>query len=239
MPKAKGRDGVYYRKDRGGWWVSYMDATGQRVRKKVAAYTRQQATEALRRIKTKEEIAETLGVRPASEISTESLFERYKRHQKARIRSTTYARLGGILGTLKARLPLLARQIDKRTVAEYIETRSDGDEMKPGTVVKEISVLKHCLKLAVEWGELNTNPAAGARLPQLLPGKTRYLTPGELKAALESAPEWMRAPMAFAACTGVRRGEMLALRWMDVDFRNRRLYLRETKNGWKARACTQ
>lgn len=61
--------------------------------------------------------------------------------------------------------------------------------------------------------------------------RTRYLTPGELKAALESAPEWLRAPMAFAACTGVRRGEMLSLRWMDVDMANRRLYLRETKNG--------
>ncbi len=39
------------------------------------------------------------------------------------------------------------------------------------------------------------------------------------------------APMTFAACTGVRRGEMLSLRWMDVDMKNRRLYLRETKNG--------
>ena len=42
--------------------------------------------------------------------------------------------------------------------------------------------------------------------------------------------------MAFAACTGVRRGEMLALRWMDlrwmdVDMKYRRLHLRETKNG--------
>lgn len=117
------------------------------------------------------------------------------------------------------------------TVAEYIETRSGVDDIKPATVAKEISVLKHCLRLAVEWGELNQNPAAGARLPQLPPGRTRYLTPGELKAALESAPEWMRAPMAFAACTGVRRGELLSLRWMDVDLKNRRLYLRETKNG--------
>jgi integrase len=103
--------------------------------------------------------------------------------------------------------------------------------MKPGTVVKEISVLKHCLKLAVEWGDLNQNAAAGARLPKLPQGRTRYLTPGELKAALEAAPDWLRGPMAFAACTGVRRGEMLALRWMDVDVKNRRLYLRETKNG--------
>jgi integrase len=222
---------VYYRADRRGWWVSYIDATGERVRQKVVAHTRQQAMDALRRIKTKEETARVLGVRPASDITVEALLERYRRHQKARIRPTTYARLSGILETLKARLPVLARQIDKRTVAEYIETRSDEDEMKPGTVVKEISVLKHCLKLAVEWGELNQNPAAGARLPKLPPGRTRYLTPGELKAALEAAPDWLRAPMAFAACTGVRRGEMLALRWMDVDVKNRRLYLRETKNG--------
>jgi integrase len=229
MPRAKERDGVYYRKDRGIWSVSYIDAAGNRIREKVEAHTRQQAIDALRRIKTKEELARTLGVRPASEITLEALFERYKRHQKARIRSTTFARLDGILDTLKARLPELAKAITKRTVAEYIEARAV--DVKPGTVAKEMSVLKHCLKLAVEWGELNQNPAAGARLPKLPPGKTRYLTPGELKAALESAPEWLRAPMAFAACTGVRRGEMLSLRWMDVDVKNRRLYLRETKNG--------
>jgi len=231
MPKAKARDGVYYRADRRGWWVSYIDATGDRIRKKVVAHTRQQALDALRRIKTKEETAQALGVRPASDITVEALFERYKKHQKARIRSTTFERLGGILDTLKARLPELAKAITNRIVAEYIENRSGTDEMKPATVAKEISVLKHCLRLAVEWGELNQNPAAGARLPQLPQGRTRYLTPGELKAALESAPDWLRAPMAFAACTGVRRGEMLSLRWMDVDVKNRRLYLRETKNG--------
>jgi integrase len=231
MPKAKERDGVYYREDRKGWWVSYMDASGERVRKKVEAYTRQQAMEALRRIKTKEEIAETLGVRPASDITTEALFARYQRHQKARIRATSYERLGGIIEALKGRLPALARAITKRDVAGYIEARTAEDKMKPATVTKEIGVLKHCLRLAVEWGELNQNAAAGARLPQLPPGRTRYLTPAELKAALEIAPKWLRAPMAFAACTGVRRGEMLSLRWIDVDMDNKRLYLRETKNG--------
>jgi integrase len=180
-------------------------------------------------IRVQEEKARTLGIRPATEITTEALFERYKKHQKARIRSTTFERLGGILDTLKAHLPAQAKAITKRTVGEYIEARAET--VKPGTVAKEMSVLKHCLRLAVEWGELNQNPAAGARLPQLPQGKTRYLTPGELKAALESAPDWLRAPMAFAACTGVRRGEMLSLRWMDVDIKNRRLYLRETKNG--------
>ncbi len=85
--------------------------------------------------------------------------------------------------------------------------------------------------MAVEWELLHQNAAQGAKLPRLPEGRTRYLSPIELKAALEAAPEWMRAPMALAAFTGMRRGELLALRWLDVDLPNRRLYLRETKNG--------
>src|ERR1035437_6253882 len=41
---------------------------------------------------TKEERARDLGVRPASEITTAAMLDRYKRHQKARIRPTTYER---------------------------------------------------------------------------------------------------------------------------------------------------
>jgi integrase len=229
MPKAKQRDGVYYRKDRSAWAVSYIDASGNRKRRMVAVHTRQQAMDALSAIKTQEERARILGVRPASSVTLEALLERYTRHQKPRIRPTTFVRLAGILATLKAHLPEQAKSISKRTIAEYIETRSET--VKAATVAKEMSVLKHCLKLAVEWELLHTNPAAGARLPKLPAGRTKYLTPGELKAALEAAPVWLRGPMAFAACTGVRRGEMLSLRWMDVDMLSRRVYLRETKNG--------
>jgi integrase len=229
MPKAKERDGVYYRKDRSSWAVSYIDASGERQRRIVAAQTRTQAVNILSNIKTQEERARTLGVRPASEITTETLMERFSRHQKTRLRPTTFERLGGIIATLKAHLPQQAKAITKRTVADYIETRSE--RVSAGTVAKEVSTLKHCLRLAVEWGLLHENAASGARLPKVAAGRTRYLTPGELRAALESAPGWLRAPMAFAACTGVRRGELLSLRWMDVDMEHRRLYLRETKNG--------
>ena len=52
----------------------------------------------------------------------------------------------------------------------------------------------------------------------------------ELKAALETAPEWMRAPITLAAFTGMRRGELLGIRWTEVDAAGRRIYLRDTKN---------
>ena len=89
MSKASKWDGVYQRPDSPFWWCSFTDASGKRTRRKLAgAHTRTQATKMLGAIRVQEEKARTLGVRPASEITTEALFERYKRHQKARIRPT-------------------------------------------------------------------------------------------------------------------------------------------------------
>ena len=231
MPKAKERDGVYYRKDRGAWWVSYIDAAGRRQREAVAASTRPQAVAARAGLMLKAERERVLGVKEPSDIATTELLTRYKRYQKPRLRASTFERLDGILETLKSRLPERAKDISRRTVAEYISARSEADKVAPGTVQKEITVLKHALRLAVEWELLNSNPAQGAKLPKLPEARTRYLSPTELRASLEAAAEWMRAPIALAAFTGMRRGELLGLRWTDVDLDGRRIYLRETKNG--------
>ncbi len=229
MPRAKERDGVFQRKDRSGWFVSYIDASGKRRKEKVTAHTRTQALTALSGIKTREEKGRILGVRAASEITTADLLARYKRHQKTRLRSTTFERLQGILETLKAHLPASAKDITRKSVQDLISSR--GETVAAGTIQKEVTALKHALKLAVEWELLHENVAQGAKLPRVPEGRTRYLTPLELKAALNAAKDWMKAPIALAAFTGMRRGELLALRWLDVDLSNRRLYLHETKNG--------
>ncbi|TCK75878.1 tyrosine-type recombinase/integrase [Acidipila rosea] len=229
MPKARERDGVFQRKDRGGWWISYIDASGQRRKEKVVAHTRTQALKVLSAVKTRTERDKVLGVKAASEITTTELLARFKRHQKTRLRSTTFERLEGILKTLKANLPELAKEITRKTVADFISKRAET--VSAGTIQKEVTTLKHALKLAVEWELLQRNVAQGAKMPKAPEGRTRYLSPSELKTALEAAPEWMRLPLALAAFTGMRRGELLSLRWTDVDLENRRLYLRETKNG--------
>jgi integrase len=69
------------------------------------------------------------------------------------------------------------------------------------------------------------------KLPKIPEGRTKYLSPTELKAALEQTPERMRAPIGLAAFTGMRRGELLGLKGKDVDLEKRLVYLLETKNG--------
>ena len=229
MPNIRTRDGVFRRKDTKGWYVSYIDAFGVRKRKHVEAYTRTQALNVLAQIKTKVEQERILGVKPESDITTEDLFRQFKKHQRARLRPSTFERLDGILKTLKSKLPLQAKQITRQTISEYISKRSES--VSPGTIAKEVTTLKHILRLAVNWELLRQNTAAGTKLPTLPEGRTRYLSPTEFKAALEAAPEWMRGPMALAVFTGMRKGEILDLCWKDVDLANQRVYLTETKNG--------
>lgn len=59
----------------------------------------------------------------------------------------------------------------------------------------------------------------------------RYLQPTELKALLELCPAWLQPVVALAATTGMRRGEILGLRWLDVDLANSTIWLPQTKNG--------
>ncbi len=229
MAKRKDRDGIYVRKDRPGFWGSYVDPDGVRHREKLnGAQTLTQARDALSLLERKAEKNHALEIKDVSDISTSDLLERFRRFQKAHLRPSTYQRLDGILSTLKANLPAKAKAITRNDVSKFIETRMSGeDAVAPATVRKEVQALKYCLKLAVEqWEYLRVNPAQSVKLPKVSDEKPRFLTPNELRATLEAAPEWMRAPIALAAATGMRRGELLALRWLDIDFGLKLIFLR-------------
>ena len=103
--------------------------------------------------------------------------------------------------------------------------------MSPGSIVKELNVLKHLLALAVEWELIPVNPAHGVKPPRVPAGRVRYLRPTELRTVLGSCPEWVRPIVMLAVTTGMRRGEILGLRWLDVDQTGNRIMLPQTKNG--------
>jgi hypothetical protein len=168
MKKPKDRDGVFQRKDRKGWFISYVDASGVRRKKKVEAYTRTEALEMLRRIRTKAEKEESLGVKPVSDISVSELFDFFRRQQKVRVRQSTFERLDGILNILKAHLPDRAKDITRHLVTNLITARLEK-KAGPATVAKEIVTLSHALRMAVEWELLLENPAKGVEFPSCRP----------------------------------------------------------------------
>jgi len=112
-------------------------------------------------------------------------------------------------------------------VEHYVSSRSD---VTAASVVHELNVLKRMLRLAVEWDAIPFNPAAGVKGPKTPPGRLRYLQPTELRVVVEACPSWLQPIVCLLVFTGMRRGEALGLRWLDVDLTGGRILLPRTKN---------
>jgi integrase len=225
--RSRSADGVYTVPGRSGFRISYTDARGRRRRHKVAARTLGEARKLRNILAAQAEMNRAKGIVPASNITLADLLKRYKAHQKTHWSASTFARIDSTIKSLVARLPALAKEIRRSDVDAFISARG----AKAATIAREVGTLSHALKLAVEWELLITNPAAGVKLPKLPPGKTGFLTEQQFETAMSVAADWMRAPINLAVSTGMRRSELLGLRWVDVNFRARQIVLRVTKNG--------
>ncbi len=94
----------------------------------------------------------------------------------------------------------------------------DGGALSPATVLQHHSILRCALARAVRWGLLAANPADRADPPRVQAHCIRVLDEEEtriLLRALQGRSVYM--PTLVAAGTGMRRGEILALRWSEVD----------------------
>lgn len=104
------------------------------------------------------------------------------------------------------------------------------------TVNRYIAALSHALSFAVkERRLLDRNPVADISRKKEPRGRTRFLSDAERTALLDASAKSDWAPLhtliLLAISTGARRGELLSLRWADVDLKAGRALVRETKNG--------
>jgi integrase len=121
-------------------------------------------------------------------------------------------------------------KIRRSTINRYVESRTG--ECSAGTILKEANVIKHMFNLATdEWELIPANPAKRLKMPAAPPGRTRHLDTAELARLLEACPEWLRPIVGLAVSTGMRRGELMKIRWKDIDDADARILLSLTKNG--------
>ena len=89
-------------------------------------------------------------------------------------------------------------------------------------------VLSAVLRTAVKWGHLQENPARGVDLPTLRCVRPKWaLTTSQATSLLAALPLLPRTMVGLAILSGLRRGELFALRWKDIDEHARLLTVRE------------
>ncbi len=96
--------------------------------------------------------------------------------------------------------------------------RLKGGGLSPSTVHQHHRVLHKALECAVDWGLIDKNPASRASPPRIPPGWIRVLDEEATKTLLRGLRgHALYLPCVIAAGTGMRRGEILALHWSEVD----------------------
>lgn len=126
-------------------------------------------------------------------------------------------------------------QIDSATFAEYRDTRLQI--VQPCTVKRELGILQHAFDIAArEWSiPLRVNPLKPLSKPTVSNRRDRRLQKGELDRLLQAAGKtrnpFLLPVVRFALETAMRRGEILALRFRDVDIERCTAKIRMSKNG--------
>jgi len=104
------------------------------------------------------------------------------------------------------------------------------------SVNRELETLRHMFNKAVEWGIMAENPFEKFKRSILFEERNdrcRYLTEDEIQRLLAACPSYLQRIVRAALLTGLRKGDLLSLKWGDVDLERRILYFTEQKKRGK------
>lgn len=105
---------------------------------------------------------------------------------------------------------------------------------KPATVNRLIATVKHMFTKAVEWDMVEEETLKRIRKVKLLEEsnkRLRYLSKEECQSLINTCDKHLKPIVITALNTGMRKGEILSLRWDNLDLRHGFILLDRTKNG--------
>ena len=230
MSRRGPNEGSLYQRQDGRWEgaVHMGYENGHRVRKFVIAATRGEAAAKLAPLlKARDER------RPVPDQRTKLgpfLRQWLDEVAKPTVRASTFSSYDGIVRLhLTADLGRIA--LAKLTPADVQQLlnakRASG--LSPRRVAYIHAVLRRALVTAERWDLVSRNVARLVEPPRVQHHEIRPLTPDEARRLIDSAEDdRLQALYVAALATGLRQGELLALRWDDVDLDARRLAVHHT-----------
>lgn len=220
------------RKRGGSYQIDYFDPTGKRIRKSFAKKKEAEA-ELGKRVSLKAE-GRYLDVKREYTTTLSELIKNYETNFGSQKNFENAKKL--YLSNFKSYFgenTILANihYVHLETYRNYIQkkpTRS-GTVRTDASVNREMSCLHHLFTKGGEWDLLEQNPFNKGKSLLLKENnqRLRFLSHDELNKLMAAAPDYLQEIITCAVNTGMRRGELLSLKWEQV--RNGFIYLQKTK----------
>ncbi len=233
---AKYARGIYKRGK--VYWICYKNGDNEIVREsaKTDDLKKAESLLALRRnaVNSEEECGETV----LEPCSFRELAEKY--HAFVALQKSYYIK--------KIIINQLAEEFGNIFVGEFTTSlvesylsRGLEQGLKPATVNRRLACLKHMFRKACEWGNCSEEKLKQIRQVRFLREnnqRLRYLEPEECQALVRVCEKYPRLrhlkPIIVTAMnTGMRRGEILSLKWEQIDSKSGVITLHDTSSGDK------
>ena len=123
------------------------------------------------------------------------------------------------------------RYVDLETFRNHLRRKltKHGSPRKDSSVNREMACLHHLFRKAVEWELIEQSPFSRGKSLILKENnqRLRFLSEAQIHEVLGFAPPYLKDIIVCAVNTGMRRGEILTLKWNQI--RNGFIYLQKTK----------
>ena len=211
---------------RGEKWYIYTCYRGKVVRRAVGP-DKKQAEKVLKKVETKLIENKWFDIKKEHKIKFSQVSEEFlEKYSKVNKRSwkrdqLSISHLDKFFGSK------YIYEIKEKEIEEYKKERL-LTEIKYSTVNRELACLKTILNKAKEWGYIDVVPKI--KLFKENNQRVRYLTDEEEKKLLEVSPEPLKSIILVALNTGMRQGEILNLKWRDIDIKEGLIIIQDSKS---------
>lgn len=222
-------------KRRGRYVIDFYDQHGKRYRKTMkAGATKEESRKELREIEAK--IERRIFLHEKKTPSFKEVAERWLEYKETRCRATSWEMYQGHLRNHFSDLnESKINRITTATVEGFITARQSTD-MSLTSLRKILITMNMVMKYAVRHRLIDFNPVRDAERPKAT-GKVEesrgmaILTPAQIRSLIEAEPDQKYQTLFLTAImTGARQGEILGLKWSDVDFTKKQIRIRRTFN---------
>ncbi len=203
------------------YWVRYADLTGKMVFESSGS-DKFRVAEALlikRKQAVKEgklpEIARRIANHTFNELVSE--YAKWAERQKSFRKSKIY-----LIKQLREAFGNIPLRCFNLMLLEQFQTAKLNMGRKPATANRLIATISHMFTKAVEWGMVEEEILKRIRKVKLLPEnnrRLRYLSSEECQKLIDSCDEHLKPIVITALNTGMRKEEILGLKWDNVDLK--------------------
>lgn len=226
--------------ERNGWYhvvINYPDEQNKRKQKSIALGLKVKGNK--RRAETRckelvEEWTKRLSLNRSDMLFVDFLRE-WLEHHKHNIAPTSFAEYQNVIDRViipyfdEYAKELTLFDLEPQHIQNLYRYRMDEHGTGARTIVKYNAIIHRALDFAKKMKRIETNPADSVELPKVIEHRADFYTADELKTLIEkSRGTALETVIMLAAWFGLRRGEILGLRWSCIDFDNKILSITGT-----------